>query len=115
MKNNLYDRSDANALVPLLNSIIAEIQERGRSLERLERRIDTLSSRPAKRRGDPQDLHNLVADAAVQRREVRLAKEELLKLGCSIVGTDPITVRIPGQRGNARRSFVYRSGDPVLK
>ncbi len=112
MKNKLYDQKRATALVPLLNSITHELQERNAELAGLERRIETLSNQ---QRPDEGALHNLVAEASMHRREVRLAKEELLRLGCSIVGTAPLTIRIPGQRGNARRSFVWRQGDPVLR
>ena len=111
MKNNLYDRRRATALVPLLSSITSEIQERAAELEQLEARIEASEGR----RASDGDLANLIAEAANHRRELRLAKEELVRLGCSIVGDSPMTIRIPGQRGDARRSFFFRSGDPVLK
>ena len=111
MKNTLYDRRRATALLPLLNSITREIQERQEKLDKLEDRIASLSGNPR----NTSDHLDLIAEAATHRRELRHAKEELLKLGCSIVGTAPITIRIPGQRGSERRSFVYQSGDPVLR
>jgi len=40
---------------------------------------------------------------------------ELDHLGCSVVGTEPLTIRIPGRVGEARRSFVWQTGDPILK
>ena len=111
MNNTLYDRGRATRLVPLLGSITREIQERTVRLDRIERKIHNITSA----RGESADVSNLVAEAATHRRELRLAKDELLELGCSIVGTRPLTIRIPGRRGEAKRRFVWRSGDPVLR
>ena len=44
MKNTLYDRRRATALVPLLSSITREIQERGTRLEALEQLLDSLAA-----------------------------------------------------------------------
>ncbi|MCZ6597800.1 MAG: DUF2203 family protein [Planctomycetota bacterium] len=112
--NTLYDRRRATRLVPFLDSITREILERSAALERLEARIAELESR-SRGRAEENDLFDLVADAALHRRELRYAKKELDRLGCSIVGTEPLTIRIPGRQGASRRSFVWRSGDPVLR
>jgi hypothetical protein len=107
-----YDRGRATRLLPLLNSITREIEERSAALAELEARMSPSEGMPFLAEDE---LHNLVAEAAMHRRELRHAKEELLALGCSIVGTEPITIRIPGHLGSERRSFVYRTGDPVLR
>lgn len=107
-----YERSDANAILPLLASIGREIQERSDRLDQLETSIEEQSSMPAP---DPEELHRLLAEAATQRRGLRLAKQELERLGCSVVGMEPLTFRIPGRVGRAKHSFVWRTGDPVLR
>jgi hypothetical protein len=112
MQAPLYDRGRATQLLPLLNSITTEIEERSFALFELEARMSPQEGVPPP---SDDELHNLIAEAATHRRELRRAKEELLSLGCSIVGTEPITIRIPGQLGSERRSFVYRTGDPVLR
>jgi hypothetical protein len=38
-----------------------------------------------------------LAEAAAHKRGLRLAREELEKLGCSVVGMEPLTFRIPGR------------------
>jgi hypothetical protein len=112
MQAPLYDRGRATKLLPLLNSITGEIEERTQALAELEARMSPPPGVPAP---SEDELFDLVAEAANHRRELRHAKEELLSLGCSIVGTEPITIRIPGHLGTERRSFVYRTGDPVLR
>ena len=55
----------------------------------------------------------LVAEAALNRREMRLCRLELERLGCSVLGTMPLTIRIPTQVGAKKRSLVWQHGqDP---
>lgn len=110
MSDLLYDKKRATELMPLLRSISREIQERSVELDRIE---ELLARAEAGKR--VHDLSNLVASAATHRREIRLARRELDRLGCSIVGTEPLTIRIPGQRGSQRRSFVYQTGSAALR
>ena len=110
MKKQPYEREEIERLLPYLASIGRELEERGTELEAIEGRIEDLSENP-----DRNELHALVAEAATHRRELRMARQELDRLGCSIVGTEPLTLRIPGRVGSARHSFVWQRGDPVLK
>ncbi len=112
MKTLHYDRHDAHALLPLLGSIGREIQERSEQLERLESLIEERSSRPSPDQGQ---IHRWVAEAAAHRRGLRLAKQELERLGCSVVGLEPLTFRIPGKDGADEYSFVWQTGDPLVK
>jgi len=111
MSTTPYDRERAIALLPLLNSITREIRERTIQLERVEARIERAEA------GEPVrgSVRELVARAALHRRELRHARSELERLGCSIVGTAPITIRIPGVHESKPRSFVYHTGDAVLR
>ena len=106
-----YDRNRAQELLPLLESIGREIRERNARLDLIERRMDALNEQS---NADENRLHQLVAEAAQHRRGLRLAKQELERLGCSVVGTAPLTFRIPGDGGTAKHSFVWRTGDPLL-
>ena len=107
-----YEADDARKLFPLLESIAHEIEERSLALETLEAEIERLSRDP---RRNERALHQSVAEAAAHRRGLRHAKDELERLGCSVVGTAPLTLRIPGRVGEAKHSFVWQTGDPVLK
>lgn len=111
MTTLLYDRTRATALLPLLRSISSEIQERTNDLERIE----ALLARADAGKPIRADVRDLTAAAATNRREIRIARQEVERLGCSIVGTAPVTIRIPGQHGEERRSFVYQDGDLVLR
>ena len=112
MKHKLYDRRSARELLPLLGAIGRELQERREALERLEARLERLKQEP---HSDPDEVRELVAETASHRLGLRLARNELDRLGCSVVGTEPLTIRIPGRVGEARRSFVWQTGDPILK
>ena len=112
-----YDQRRASQLLPLLGAIGREIQERAEALMRLEKQIETLTDTPYADSDETlaNTLHSKIAEAAAHRRGLRLAKKELERLGCSVVGTEPLTIRIPGRVGEAKHSFVWQTGDPVLK
>ncbi len=109
--DSTYDIRGANRLLPLLRSIGKEIEERTEALARLEGRIERLHP---ENRVTP-EARAIIAEAASQRRELRYAREELQRFGCSVLGTAPLTIRIPGRVGEAKKSFVWQTGDPVLK
>ena len=108
MRRIRYDRKRAKKLLPLLRSIAREMQERTRALNLLERRMEMLAEDPYP---DRNEVNNLVAEIATHRRELRQVEKELRELGCSVVGTEPLTIRIPGQIGNGRLSFVWQQGE----
>ena len=108
-----YAPKRARELLPLLQSIGREISERTEALETLESEIARSESQVLSEQ-DRDRLHELVAEAAAHRRGLRLARLELERLGCSVVGTSPLTFRIPGRVGLRDRSFVWRTGDRVL-
>jgi hypothetical protein len=112
MKSKHYEQEEVLGLLPLLGSIGREIEERTAALEEIEARIESLSEAFSTKRVD---LQILIAEAAAHRRGIRLARKELERLGCSVVGTTPLTFRIPGRVGEANHSFVWQTGDPVLK
>lgn len=89
-----YDRERAAQLVPLLRSITHEILERTAAIERLELALVQGAPSPA---GDA----GLDAELVGQRRELRLAKQELSRLGCAIDQDHPLRVLIPGASGQA--------------
>ena len=111
MKHSPYEPSRALELLPLLAAIGREIEERSLELERLEQRLERLSARPL---AEPGRARALVAAAAIQRRELRRCRAELERLGCSVVGTSPLTIRIPTLDGEAKKSLMWQSA-PALK
>ena len=109
--HSTYDVRGANRLLPLLSSIGREIEERSVRLADLEAQIQRVQKNPKA----SEKARKLIAEAAVQRREIRHATEELQRFGCSVLGTDPVTIRIPGRADEGKKSFVWQTGDPVLK
>jgi len=104
MSNKTYDRSQAESLLPLLDSILREIEDRRKILRSQE-------SHKAKIAGsEDAEWHNLLADIADNKRQLRLAEEELTRLGCSIENQKSLLVRIPGQAGE---SFLWQPGHPI--
>ncbi len=106
MKHTSYDPGRALELLPLLSTIGREIEERSVALERLERRIERLITRS----GDRDRIRSMEAEAAVHRRELRACRSELERLGCSVVGMTPLTIRIPTREGETRKSLVWQKG-----
>ena len=127
MKNITYDERRASRLLPLLGAIGREILERTQALDALELEFEQLSSsqdngdarfsddRTATDRLTTNQLHSKMAEMAAHRRGLRHAQTELQRLGCSVLGTEPLTFRIPGRVGEAKHSFVWQTGDLVLE
>jgi hypothetical protein len=107
VKSTPYAPSAAAALAPLLESIGREIDERVSRLAEVEARIEELHASPFY----SEEMHGLVAEAAAHRAALRQCKNELESLGCSVVGTMPLTVRIPTRVGEERQSLVWQQGD----
>lgn len=103
MKRTTYDRRQAEALLPLLDSILREIEDRTKALVAMERRHGQLEGRP----GDDPELLHVIADMATYKRELRHAREELEQLGCSLEDCGTLGVRIPGEND---ASFVWQPG-----
>ncbi|MFT5292478.1 MAG: hypothetical protein ACI8QS_003758 [Planctomycetota bacterium] len=127
MKDITYDQGRASRLLPLLGAIGREILERTQALDALELEFEELSTnqdnadsrysddRPATDRLSTSRLHSKMAEMAAHRRGLRHAQQELERLGCSVLGTEPLTFRIPGRVGEAKHSFVWQTGDLVLE
>jgi hypothetical protein len=114
MKRNVYDERHAEALVPLLRSIMNEVQERARAIARLERRREILTAAEG-----AYDRENRMSEVegrlAIHRRELRLATRELERLGCALDQADPLRVRIPGRDGKLDKGFSWSPSDETLQ
>jgi len=99
-----YDPAHARALAPLLDSISNEIEARTAALEALEERIHELRNSPF----FSDELAGLEAEAAAHRRELRHCRQELERLGCTVLHTSPLTVRIPTLVGKKRESLLWQ-------
>lgn len=99
-----YEPADAEALAPLLDSIGREIAERGPRLAEIEARLDELRQSPFPAEERPA----LERELSLERRELRRCHAELERLGCSVVGTTPLTIRIPTRVDGASRSLVWQ-------
>ncbi len=97
-----YDQSQAQELVPLLESITREMAERAHE-------VCILMGRIAKIEGEPlsEEFMNLKAMLAVHRRELRLAGKELDRLGCVLDEARPGKIRIPGRDGELAHGFTF--------
>lgn len=105
--NHAYDRDNAAKLVPLLESIFAEVADRRQSIKRLERELHA-----AKREGAPrQVIGDLTARLANHRRELRLTSKEFERLGCVVDEHNPNRVIIPGSGGALEQGFHWQAGE----
>ena len=107
MKNIGYDERHAIRLVPLLRSIMHEVCERSTALAQLESHLERLARRQEK---GPK-FYDLRAQLAVHRRELRLTKKELTRLGCVLNGNHPTLVHIPGNNGELDDGYTWVADD----
>lgn len=107
-----YDRERARALLPLLTSISAEIEERQTAIGRLTERIEALSVAP---HAHQDEILRLQAEVATHKRELRYVGNELESLGCEVDENGPLTIRIPGLSGSLEKGFAWRPGEPSLR
>lgn len=106
-----YDKDHASKLVPLLESIFAEVADRRRGIRQLERELST-----AKREGHgPAAVSDLTARLANHRRELRLARKEFERLGCVVDEHNPNRVIIPGKSGALERGFHWQAGESEVQ
>src|SRR5262245_53038699 len=105
MKGIRYDSAAAKRLAPLLTSIAGEMEERRAALVQLESALSELDVD----RSSNERARELVAEIAGHRRELRHVLEEVHGLGCSVLGTDPPTFRIPTQGKVPSASLVYQA------
>lgn len=112
MKKNAYDRKEASNLLPLLRSVGREIRERSRTVGVLLHQLDDASrnERPL-----TDDGRSLQADLAIERRELRLAKRELTRLGCTLDEDHPFRILIPGEKGNLIEGFTWKLDDTSIR
>lgn len=87
------DEEGIARLVPFLESIAREVAERDEALDRIERALVDLERRGLGR--SPQAVQ-LIAEAALHRRELRSAGAELERVGCALLSRRPPTIHIAG-------------------
>ena len=91
-------------ILPLLESIAREIQERSEALGAIERGL--------RRRPPEQERHQLVAAAATHKRELRHVEKELDRLGCSLASRSPLTFRIRGL-SSQKSDALWQASEPI--
>ena len=106
-----YTPQRAEQLVPILRSISSEIAERSRAIEQLEGVLET----PAAKRTHNRETRNLGASLALQRRELRFAKQELARLGCAQDEDHPLRIRIPGEDGTLEGGYTWIPNEEHLR
>ena len=106
MKRATYDRRSAEQLLPLIRSIASEISQRSDAIEVLEERL--LALRGSWKEGKPSDeFLNVQSELSNQRRETRLSRLELARLGCTLDEDRPLRVLIPGADGTFDSGFAW--------
>lgn len=104
--NHAYDKDHAARLVPLLESIFAEVADRRQSIRKLERELQR-----AKREGSPRaHIGDLTARLANHRRELRQTSKEFERLGCVVDEHNPNRVIIPGASGAFEQGYHWQAG-----
>jgi hypothetical protein len=92
---SLAEREEALTHLPLVRSVLTEIEERSRRLLFLEAACAALSHSPAD--STACQLHE--REANVQRHELARAERELAQLGCTIVACSPLAIQMLAPSG----------------
>lgn len=103
MTTHVYDRSRAERLVPLLQSILRELRERQQAIAGLERSIEE------RQRGTGRESNAdlLLVQLAEHNQGERDALRELAHLGCVLDDDYPMRVLIPGDDGEFASGFCF--------
>jgi hypothetical protein len=95
MKNQVYAETEAEKILPLLVSIGREIKNRMRSIDEIEEKVARRPSTTAK----SEETARLVAQLAINKRELQASLKELERLGCKLDADHPLRILIPGLNG----------------
>lgn len=110
MKND--GKRYAEQILPLLRSIAREIQDRTTAIAHGE---ESMRSLAATGHRNDEVYRSLVADVAVQKRELRHVMSELEHLGCSLEPDSQLTFRIQGRSGQPHHAYTWRPGGDSLE
>lgn len=102
-----YDRDNASKLVPLLESIFAEVAERRRAIRDMERTLGSMKREGA----SPTQISDVTAQLANHRRELRHTAKEFQSLGCVVDEHNPNRVIIPGSNGGLEGGYHWEAGE----
>lgn len=115
MKRHVYDPDRAHRLVPLLRAIATEIGERTHAIDTLEARLEQIAHRGRLSEAQAERQAGYESALVVHRRELRVAKNELNKLGCTLDEDHPLRVLIPGADGNLAHGWSWTPADESLQ
>jgi hypothetical protein len=90
-----------------------EIAERTAAIEMLEARLETLSA-PQFAKTGAHERREIQAELATHRRELRLANQELPRIGCARDDDHPARILIRGESGDIHDGFAWNAYDESL-
>jgi hypothetical protein len=106
----VYTLQEANAALPLLRAIAAEVIERRTLRRQLHRQREQLED-AATPEGLVQELAELDARICEQDEGMFLARRELEDLGMTVLRPNPLTVHIPGFSKSGPVTFCWQEGE----
>jgi hypothetical protein len=108
--NRVYTLPEANAMLPLLRAIAAEIVERrARRRDLVQLREQLESARTPE--GLTQNLAALDAEICEQDEALRTCRQELEDLGLAILRQSPLTIHIVGRSRSGPVVFCWQEGE----
>ncbi len=109
-----YSLAQAEQMLPLIETIAAEIAERHKTRRELHRLRVELESEVT-----PEGLSSSLADIAAriydQTEGIRGAIDELVELGLTVLRLNPITIHIPGRSVSGPLVFCWQPGDSGIQ
>jgi hypothetical protein len=109
----VYTLPEANACLPLLRSIAAEVIERRELRRQLDREREQLESASTPE-GLLLELAELDARICEQDEGLHLTRRELEDLGMTVLRSNPLTVHIPGNSKSGPVVFCWQEGESAV-
>lgn len=110
---NAYNYTGADRLIPLIRVIHREIRDRSEAVRNINTQLHQLGKAGTRRstRAHELEAFGLQADRSNHKREIRVAKKELARMGCLLDEENPFRVLIPGTNGEIQSGYSWRVGE----
>lgn len=114
--SRMFTFDEASELLPRLQSILEDLQEKKRGLDRLQEQIGGLTGRAS---GDghllAKDLKDKRAQAEEVTNEMNVLLEEITSMGCELKGIDEGLIDFPHERDGRVIYLCWKLGEERIE
>jgi hypothetical protein len=114
--SRLFSFDEASELLPRLQEVVSEMQEKKRALDRLQEQIGALTGRAS---GDghllARDLSAKRAQADAVSKEMNALLAEITEMGCELKGIDEGLIDFPHERDGRVIYLCWKLGEERIE